>query len=128
MELENIIYEVKENIATITMNRGDKMNSLSHALWDNLIAAFEMAEDDPEVRAIILRGSGRAFCAGWDLKKSYYITGPEGQEEWTTSSALSTLRRISERYLKIMNQLKHAATPKAPVGSVFRRLIGMWSG
>jgi len=103
MELENIIYEVKENIATITMNRGDKMNALNHAMWDNLLAAFEMAEDDPEVRAIILRGSGRAFCAGWDLKKSYYITGPEGQEEWTTSSALSTLRRISERYLKIMN-------------------------
>ena len=103
MELENVLYEVKENIARITMNRGDKMNALNHGLWDDLIAAFDQAENDPEVRAVILQGTGRAFCSGWDLKASYYITGPVGQEEWTTSSALSTLRRISERYLKIMN-------------------------
>ena len=85
------------------MNRADKMNALNHGLWDDLIAAFEQAEFDAEVRAIILQGSGKAFCAGWDLKASYYITGPQGQEAWTTSNALSTLRRISERYLKIMN-------------------------
>ena len=100
MELENIIYDVKENIARITMNRGDKMNALNHTLWDNLLAAFEEAENDSEVRVIILCGVGRAFCAGWDLKGSYYTSVPEGQEEWTTSSALSTLRRISERYLQ----------------------------
>jgi len=103
MELENIIYEVKENIARITMNRGEKMNALSHALWDDLIAAFDEAENDPEVRVIILCGAGRAFCTGWDLKGSYYISVPEGADQWTTSNALRTLRRISERYLKIMN-------------------------
>ncbi len=103
MDLENIIYEVKENVAKITMNRSDKMNALNHGLWDDLHAAFDEAEDDPEVRAIILCGSGKAFCAGWDLKASYYITGPKGQEKWTTRNALSTLRKISERYLRIMN-------------------------
>ncbi len=103
MELENVIYDVKENVATITMNRSDKMNALNHGLWDDLLAAFNEAEFDPEVRAIILRGSGKAFCAGWDLKASYYITGPVGQEKWTTQNALSGLRQISERYLKIMN-------------------------
>ena len=41
MDLENIIYEVKDNIARITMNRGNKMNALSHALWDDLITAFD---------------------------------------------------------------------------------------
>ncbi len=103
MKYESVIYEVKENIARITMNRGDKMNALNHSLWDDLLAAFAEAEDDPEVRVVILCGTGKAFCAGWDLKKSYYITGPEGQEQWTTSNALSTLRSISERYLRIMN-------------------------
>jgi len=103
MERENIVYTVKENIARIQMNRPDKMNALNHALWDELLDAFDEAEHDPEVRVIILCGSGRAFCAGWDLKKSYYITGPEGQERWTTGNALSTLRGISERYLRIMN-------------------------
>jgi len=103
MEFELVLYDVRENIATITMNRSDKMNALNHTLWDNLLAAFEKAENDPEVRVIILRGSGRAFCSGWDLKGSYYISVPEGYDQWTTGNALSTLRRISERYLRIMN-------------------------
>lgn len=103
MKLETVLYEVKENIARITMNRGEKMNALNHTLWDDLIAAFDQAENDPEVRVVILRGTGRAFCSGWDLKGSYYISVPEGYDQWTTGNALSTLRRISERYLKIMN-------------------------
>jgi len=103
MEFETVLYEVKENIATITMNRSEKMNALNHQLWDDLIAAFDQAENDREVRVVILRGSGRAFCSGWDLRGSYYISVPEGYEQWTTGNALSTLRRISERYLKIMN-------------------------
>ncbi len=103
MKLETVLYEVKENIARITMNRGEKMNALNHALWDDLIAAFDQAENDPEVRVVILCGVPRAFCSGWDLKGSYYISVPEGYDQWTTGNALSTLRRISERYLKIMN-------------------------
>ncbi len=103
MKFDNVLYEVRENIARITMNRADKMNALNHGLWDDLNAAFAAAESDPEVRAIILCGTGKAFCAGWDLKESYYITGPKGQKEWTTRSALSTLRYISEGYLRIMN-------------------------
>jgi len=103
MKLETVLYEVKENIARITMNRGEKMNALNHSLWDDLISAFDQAENDPEVRVVILCGAGRAFCSGWDLKGSYYISVPEGYDQWTTGNALSTLRRISERYLKIMN-------------------------
>jgi enoyl-CoA hydratase len=103
MELETVLYEVKDNIARITMNRPDKRNALNHALWDDLIAAFDQAENDPEVRVVILCGAGSAFCSGWDLRGSYYISVPEGHDQWTTSNALSTLRRISERYLKIMN-------------------------
>jgi len=103
MTLDTVIYEVKDNIARITMNRGDKMNALNHALWDDLLDAFDEAENDPEVRVVILCGAGRAFCTGWDLKGSYYISVPEGHDQWTTSNALSTLRRISERYLRIMN-------------------------
>jgi len=43
MKLEMVIYEVKEHIARITMNRPDKMNALNHALWDDLITAFDQA-------------------------------------------------------------------------------------
>lgn len=103
MNLETVIYEVKDNIARITMNRPDKRNALNHALWDDLIATFDQADNDPEVRVVILCGAGAAFCSGWDLKGSYYISVPEGYDQWTTGNALRTLRGISERYLKIMN-------------------------
>lgn len=104
MNLETVIYEVKDKIARITMNRPEKRNALNHALWDDLIAAFDQAENDPEVRVVILCGAGPAFCSGWDLRGgSYYINVPEGYEEWTSGNAMKTLRSISERYLKIMN-------------------------
>ena len=103
MDLETVIYEVKDNIARITLNRPDKRNALNHALWDDLIAAFDQADNDPEVRVVILCGAGAAFCSGWDLKGSHYISVPEGYDQWTTGNALRTLRGISERYLKIMN-------------------------
>ncbi|MFH1629155.1 MAG: enoyl-CoA hydratase/isomerase family protein [Pseudomonadota bacterium] len=103
MNLETVIYEVKENIAKIVMNRPDKRNALNYALWDELIAAFDQAENDPEVRVVILCGAGSAFCSGWDLRESYYTSVPEGYDEWTTGNALRTLRSISERYLRIMN-------------------------
>ncbi|GAF92506.1 unnamed protein product, partial [marine sediment metagenome] len=57
MNLEAVIYEVKDSIARITMNRPEKRNALNHALWDDLIAAFDEAENDREVRVVILCGA-----------------------------------------------------------------------
>lgn len=106
MNLETVIYEVKENIASITMNRPDKRNALNHALLRDLDTAFEQAESDPEVRVVILKGAGKAFCSGYDLTGSPYISIPEGYDRWTIGNALRTLRSISARYLKIFNLSK----------------------
>jgi enoyl-CoA hydratase len=103
MNLETVLYEVKENIATITMNRPDKRNALNHALLRDLDAAFDQAENDPEVRVVILKGAGKAFCSGYDLTGSPYISIPEGYDRWTIGNALKTLRGISARYLRIFN-------------------------
>lgn len=67
MGYEDIIYETRDRIAIITMNRPEKMNALSHRLRSEIFDAMKAAEADPEVRVIILRGSGRAFSAGYDL-------------------------------------------------------------
>lgn len=106
MNLETVIYEVKDNIAKITMNRPDKRNALNHQLLDDLDAAFEEADSDPEVRVVILAGAGPAFSSGYDLTGSYYTSVPEGYDEWTTGNALRALRGVSERYLRIMNLSK----------------------
>jgi enoyl-CoA hydratase len=106
MNLETVIYEAKDSIAKITMNRPDKRNALNHQLLNDLDAAFHQAENDDEIRVVILAGAGPSFSAGYDLRGSPYTSVPEGYDEWTNSNALRTLRSISERYLMIMNLAK----------------------
>jgi enoyl-CoA hydratase/carnithine racemase len=67
MAYEEIIYEVSEQIATITLNRPDKLNSFTNRMLKEIIAAFDESDADDNVRAVIITGSGRAFCAGADL-------------------------------------------------------------
>jgi len=62
-----VIYEVKERIGFITLNRPEKRNALSFELVSELKAAFEQAEIDPLVKVIILNANGDSFCAGADL-------------------------------------------------------------
>jgi enoyl-CoA hydratase/carnithine racemase len=67
MAFETITYEVAEQILTITLNRPDKLNAFNATMQRELIAAFDAADNDDQVRAIIVTGAGRAFCAGADL-------------------------------------------------------------
>jgi enoyl-CoA hydratase/carnithine racemase len=61
-----LLYSVDEGIATITFNRPERMNALTHELETELHRAFDRADADRAVRVIILTGSGRAFCSGYD--------------------------------------------------------------
>jgi enoyl-CoA hydratase len=61
-----LLYEVEDNIATITFNRPDRMNALTHDLEAELHRRFDEADADASVRVIILTGAGRAFCSGYD--------------------------------------------------------------
>lgn len=60
---------VSEQVALVTLNRPEALNSLSQALRAQLVAALTTLGADPEVRVIVLTGAGRAFCAGLDLKE-----------------------------------------------------------
>jgi 2-(1,2-epoxy-1,2-dihydrophenyl)acetyl-CoA isomerase len=64
---EVLLLDRTEGVATVTMNRPDSMNSLSTELKDALVAALTEVGADPEVRAVVLTGSGRGFCVGQDL-------------------------------------------------------------
>ncbi len=65
---ETIIYEKKGNIAIITLNRPDQLNALSPDMYHELYQACEDIEFDDDVRVVIFKGEGKAFCAGADLK------------------------------------------------------------
>jgi enoyl-CoA hydratase/carnithine racemase len=67
MAYEHILYEVEDHILTITLNRPDKLNAFSGTMGRDLIDAFDRADADDDIRAIIVTGAGRGFCAGADL-------------------------------------------------------------
>ncbi|HCX20596.1 MAG: 2-(1,2-epoxy-1,2-dihydrophenyl)acetyl-CoA isomerase [Flammeovirgaceae bacterium] len=69
-----VLFDVKDNIATITLNRPEAYNSVNTALAHGLIDALQQCKDDDTIRTIVLTGSGKAFCAGQDLKE---VTTPE---------------------------------------------------
>jgi len=64
---ETLLYDVADGVATITLNRPDRMNAFTTRMRDELIAAFDATDADDAVRAVIVTGAGRAFCAGADL-------------------------------------------------------------
>ena len=66
---ECTIYEVRDHAAWITLNRPEARNALSPQLVDELYAHLNRANEDPQARAIVLTGAGKAFCAGADLKR-----------------------------------------------------------
>ena len=68
MAYQDILFDVSEGIATITMNRPDKLNAYTTEMGEEVVQAFRTVQRDPEVRAVILTGAGRAFCAGADLE------------------------------------------------------------
>ncbi|HLR29938.1 MAG TPA: enoyl-CoA hydratase/isomerase family protein [Paenalcaligenes sp.] len=62
-----IAIQIKENIATLQLNRPDKMNAINDGMRSELITALESIHQDPSIKALILTGSGSSFCAGGDI-------------------------------------------------------------
>ncbi len=77
-------YENDERIVIMTLNRPEKLNCLNRQLRDDIGAAWEAAEEDPDVRVVIMTGAGRAFCAGADIGEwdEGMEAGRKGLKEW----------------------------------------------
>ncbi|MGA2409177.1 MAG: enoyl-CoA hydratase/isomerase family protein [Candidatus Binataceae bacterium] len=74
-DYEAILYEVRDGVATITLNRPEAANSLNHQISTEMLDALIRSEENPEIRALVLTGAGRFFCAGADLKSFYVQAG-----------------------------------------------------
>ncbi|MCP1838526.1 enoyl-CoA hydratase/carnithine racemase [Bradyrhizobium sp. USDA 4524] len=86
MAYETIKYEVAEQILTITLNRPEKLNACTVLMERELIDAFGRADKDDDVRAIIVTGEGRAFCAGADLSR--------GADTFDTDAKIGQVKRL----------------------------------
>jgi enoyl-CoA hydratase/carnithine racemase len=75
MAYDTLRYEVADNILTLTLNRPEQLNAFTVEMANELIAAFNRASNDDDVRAIVVTGAGRAFCAGMDLSVGGNVFG-----------------------------------------------------
>lgn len=118
MAYEQIKYEVADNILTITLNRPDKMNAFTGVMQKELIAAFDAADADDTVRAIIVTGAGKAFCAGADLSEGGKTfdraarpdrkTAPlraNGEVEWSDDAVRDGGGRVTLRMYKCLKPI-----------------------
>ena len=75
MTYTTLLYEVSDYILTVTLNRPEAMNAFTVEMANDLIDAFESASEDDDVRAIVVTGAGKAFCAGMDLNRAGNVFG-----------------------------------------------------
>src|SRR5262249_32186670 len=67
MSYSEILYDVEDGVLTITLNRPEKLNAFTATMMTEMIDAFDRSDADDSIRAVIVTGAGRAFCAGADL-------------------------------------------------------------
>ena len=92
LTLENVLYEKKDAIAYVTLNRPKVLNALNQGTWENLRTAFEDARDDAAVRGVILTGAGdKAFIAGADISELAHVTAVEAEKSSSYGQAVLNL-------------------------------------
>jgi enoyl-CoA hydratase/carnithine racemase len=101
MSFASLIFEKSKGVATITLNRPETLNAQTRASLAELNAAFEDAGEDESIGVVILRGAGRAFCAGMDLRTSFGQQGmtqleKEGGEGVRFGVVCDTMENISK--------------------------------
>ncbi|MGO9062916.1 MAG: enoyl-CoA hydratase-related protein [Candidatus Binataceae bacterium] len=84
MSSEQILVEIKDSIATLTLNRPEKLNAITGQMGRELDQAYYDLDNDDEVRVIVVTGAGRAFCAGADLSSGRKTFDTEGRENFST--------------------------------------------
>ncbi|CAF1213405.1 unnamed protein product [Rotaria sp. Silwood1] len=104
-----INYEIKNRLAYITLNRPEVLNSINDVMPKELLECVEKANDDPSVHVIILSGTGKAFCSGYDL--TYYAqnkdTTPAMQDmPWDPMKDYKFMKRNTDYFMSLFYSLK----------------------
>lgn len=114
---DELLVECADNVATLTLNRPESMNSLSITLKEALVGALEEVARDARVRAVVLTGNGRGFCVGQDLRE---------HAELLESGDPSPLHTVAEHYNPMVTAL--ATMPKPVIAAVNGMAAGAGAG
>jgi enoyl-CoA hydratase/carnithine racemase len=112
------LFEQRGAVALVTLNRPDRLNAISNALLADLQAAIDRAESAEDIRAVVLCGAGRAFCAGEDLKELDQVTA----SDTTIQAHVAAIQNIT-RTIRCSSKVYVTATHGYAVGGGFEWLI-----
>ena len=104
MNFGDVLYESKDRVATITLNRPERFNAISETMPDDIAEAFEHANNDDAVHVVVLTGAGRGFCGGYDLKAYAEKSGenPAIQEmPWDPMIDYKFMNRCTQKFMSI---------------------------
>jgi len=101
---DEVLYEVSDAIATLTLNRAERMNAISGPMLARLTQLLIQANEDPEVRVIVLTGAGRAFCVGLDLVDATQGSGIGSEKQVASVSVNLDLRNTPPTVLFAMDK------------------------
>ena len=101
---EEVLYEVSEGIATLTLNRPERLNTISGPMLNLLTQLLVRANEDPAVRVVVLTGTGRAFCAGLDLVDATQGSGIGSEKQQQAVSVNLDLRNTPPTVLFAMDK------------------------
>ncbi len=126
MDYQYVLYEKDGAVVRITLNRPEKLNVMDFpdqgGILDQFYAALTVAEDDDEVKVVVIRGAGRSFCAGHDLDTVGFVygmgTGQRSDRRANQRIRLKVDRRWMERHLKLL------LFPKITIAQVQGHCIG----
>jgi enoyl-CoA hydratase len=114
---ETVLYEAGDGVATLTLNRPDRLNTIVPELIEDLRAGLERSWSDGGVRAIRLRGAGRVFCAGYDIDWGTQFMSAEG-EVWDPIADYQGMSRFVDAYMDLWR------SPKPVIAQVHGFCVG----
>ena len=104
---ETLLYDVDQGVATITLNRPERLNAFNGQMMFDMIAAFDATDADDAVKAIIITGAGRGFCAGADLGGGPQTFAPASRTDRVAEGDTGIVRDGGGRLtLRIFDSLK----------------------
>ena len=102
MNYETILVDTKNNVAVITLNRPERLNAWTNQMNRDIVAAVGVANQNPDIGAIVLTGAGRGFCAGADIKDTF-AARIDGDESGAPTNNWVTFMRQSKPIIAAVN-------------------------